>query len=196
MSTTMAIVSAVASVGSAVVSTVSQYQNEKAQEGVSAYNESVARDDAVRTRAEYAMNAGLLRANARKQIAAAENQMGAMGNIGSSADAAVVDAYLNLSSDLAAMKYQYDNTAVKYLNEAMNHRYNKNVSRANKKGALLGGMLNIASAATQGYMGYTSAGGKYGYRSVEKFTKAVKAQKSVPGAAVDWQQAKSAAGWL
>lgn len=194
MSVTTSIISAAAAVGSAVVSTVSQYQNERAQERVSAYNESVARDDAARTRAEYAMNAGLLRANARKQMGAAANIMGATGNVGSSADAAMVDAYLNLSSDLAAMKYQYDNTAIKFLNEAENHRYNKKVARVNKKGALLGGLLGVASSATQGYMGYSAAGGKYGYRSARKLADSIKAQKAVSGAALDWNQAKSAAG--
>lgn len=197
MAVTTAIIAGAASVGSAVVDTVSKYQNEKAQENVHGYNELVARDDAQRTLAEYAMNAGLLRANARKQIATAENQMGAMGNFGSSSDAAIVDAYLNLSSDLAAMKYQYDNTAIKFLNEAENHKYNKAISRVNKKGALLGGLLNITGAVAQGYAGYSMAGGKYGYKvSGNGFTNAIGAQQKVAGAGVDYMQAASAAGLL
>lgn len=197
MAVTTSIIAAAASVGSAVVDTVSKYQNEKAQENVHGYNEMVARDDAVRTRAEYAMNAGLLRANARKQIATAENQMGAMGNFGSSSDAAIVDAYLNLSSDLAAMKYQYDNTAIKFLNEAENHRYNKKISKMNKSGALLGGLLNITGAAAQGYMGYSLAGGKYGFKIPNNgFVSAINAQRRVAGGAPDYLQAASAAGLL
>ena len=163
MAVTTAVISGIAAVGSAVVSTVNQIQNQKAAEAQNEYNAQVAEMDAQRTRGESAMNRGLLRANARRQIASAENQMGAFGMVGTSSDDAVVDAYFNLNSDLAAMKYQYDNTAIKYLNEAQNYRYNAKVARKNAKGALLGGMLNIASAAAGAYKGYSEAGGKYGY---------------------------------
>ena len=163
MAVTMSVISTVAAVGAAAVSAVSQYKNEKAQEAVNKYNEAAARDDAERVKAEYAMNAGLRRASARKQIAEAENQMGAVGNIGSSERASVYDAYLNLSSDLAAMQYQYDNTAIKYLNEAENHKYNSKIAKMNASGAKLAGYLNVTAAATSGYGSYSNAGGKYGY---------------------------------
>jgi hypothetical protein len=160
MAVTAAVVSGVASVGAAVVDTVSNIQNEEAQIQVSDFNRRMARDDARRTRAEYAMNAGLLRGNARRQIATAQNAMGATGNIGSSADASIYDSYLNLSSDLASMKYQYYNTAIKYLNEMKNHKFNKEVARNNKTGALLGGMLNVTAAASTGYLRYLDVTGQ------------------------------------
>lgn len=163
MAVTTAVISGIAAVGAAVVSTVNQIQNNKAIAAQNEYNRQVAEMDAQRAHAEDAMNEGLLRANARRQIATGQNQMTATGNIGSSADAAIVDAYFNLNSDLGAMKYQYDNTAIKYLNEANNYKYNAQVSRKNAKGALLGGMLNITSAAASAYKGYSDAGGKYGY---------------------------------
>lgn len=196
MAVTTSIIAGAASVGSAIVKTVSDYQNEGFQEEVSRYNQLVAMDDAARTRAEYAMNAGLLRANARRQMATSQNAMGATGNVGSSSDAALYDAYLNLSSDLASMKYQYDNTAIKFLNEAENHKFNKKVASYNKSGALLGGLLNITGAVSRGYMGYTLAGGKYGAQRVGNLLTAARKQKDVAGAAVDWDQARSAANWF
>lgn len=163
MAVTTSVISGIAAVGSAVVSTVNQINAEQVAEEQNRYNQRVAEEDAARTRAESAMNRGLLRANARRQIATGQNQMVATGNVGSSADAAIVDAYFNLNSDLGAMKYQYDNTAIKYLNEAQNYKYNKNVAKRGQTGALLGGMLNVASAASSAYKGYSDAGGKYGY---------------------------------
>ena len=144
-------------------STINQVQNQKAIEAQNEYNAIVAEEDAKRTQAESAMNRGLLRANARRQIASGANAMAGMGMVGSSTDAAIVDAYFNLNSDLAAMKYQYDNTAIKYLNEATNYRYNKSVAKMNAKGALLGGMLKATAAAAKGYKGYSEAGGMYGF---------------------------------
>ena len=163
MAVTTAVISGIAAVGSAVVSTVNNIQNQQTIAAQNEYNAQAAESDAVRTRAESAMNRGLLRANARRQIATGKNQMVATGNIGSSSDAAILDAYFNLNSDLAAMKYQYDNTAIKYLNEAKNYRYNAQVAKKNKSGALLGGLLNVTSAAGRAYTGYSEAGGKYGF---------------------------------
>jgi hypothetical protein len=160
---TTAVISGIASVGAAVVSTINQVQNQKAIEAQNEYNAQVAEEDARRTQAESAMNRGLLRANARKQIASGQNAMAGAGMVGSSPDAAIVDAYFNLNSDLAAMKYQYDNTAIKYLNESANYRYNKAVAKMNAKGALLGGMLKTTAAAAKAYKGYSDAGGKYGF---------------------------------
>lgn len=168
MAVTTAVISGVAAVGSAVVNTVSQMQQQQALAEQNEYNAQVAESDAARTRAESAMNQGLLRANARKQIATGANQLAAFGNFGGSADATIVDAYFNLNSDLAAMKYQYDNTAIKFLNEAQNYRYNKDVAKRAKTGALLGGMLNVTSAATGAYKGYSEAGGKYGFNYWKK----------------------------
>lgn len=163
MAVTTAVISGIASVGAAAVTMMNNIEQQKALEAQNEYNQQVAEEDAVRVRAEGAMNRGLLRANARRQIASAKNMMGATGNVGSSADAAVVDAFFNLSSDLGAMKYQYDNTAIKYLNEAQNYRYNKKVAQRGQTGALLGGMLKITAAGAKGYKGYSEAGGQYGF---------------------------------
>ena len=163
MAVTTAVISGLAAVGSAVVSTVNNVQQQKALAAQNEYNAQVAEQDAVRARAESAMNQGLLRANARRQIATAQNQMAATGNVGSSADAVIMDAYLNLSSDLGAMKYQSDNTAIKYLNEARNYQYNKEVAKRAKTGAYLGGLLNVTSAVGNAYTNYSFSGGEYGF---------------------------------
>ena len=153
----------VAAIAATTVSTVNSIQNQKALEAQNKYNAKVAEEDAQRAQAESAMNRSLARASGRKKIAEAKNQMSAMGNIGSSADSSIYDAFLNLDSDLGAMRYQYDNTAVKYLNESANYKYNAKIASKNKQGALLGGMLKIGSQAISGYKDYSEAGGKYGF---------------------------------
>lgn len=158
---TLSVITTALSAGAQWVKSGVEHDNAEAQEKVSHFNAQMARDDAARVRAEYAMNAGLKRASARKDIASAANVFAATGNVGSSADAAMVDAYLNLSSDLGAMKYQYDNTAIKYLNEAKNHDYNAKISNANKKGAALAGYLNVATAIGAGALDYYKAGGSF-----------------------------------
>lgn len=160
--TTLTIVGAASAVGSSVMRTLNNYTAEKQAAEVAGYNAQVARNDAQRMNAEYAMNAGLMRMNARQQIGSAKNEMAASGNIGPSADAAVLDAYFNLSSDLAAMKYQYDNRAINYLNQAQNFDYNKKVAKRNKTSAIIGGVFDTVAAGTYGYLKYSDAGGKYG----------------------------------
>ena len=157
------IVSGGAQVGASVLDTINKVSAEDQAADIAGYNAAQARADAQRIRGEYAMNAGLQRANARRQIASAENEMTAGGNIGPSADAAVMDAYFNLSSDLAAMKYQYDNRAVQYLNQAQNYDYQKKVAKRNKTSAIFGGILNTVATAGKAYTGYNIAGGKYGF---------------------------------
>lgn len=163
MAVTTAIISACAAVAGAVVTTVNNIQNQKTAEAVNKYNAEVAEQDAVRTRAEGAINRGLARASGRRQIASAKNVMLATGNVGSSSDASIYDSFLNLDSDLSAMRYQYDSTAVKYLNEAQNYRYNAKVAKKNQKGALMGLLIGLPGLGADGYDKYSRAGGQYGY---------------------------------
>lgn len=157
--TVAAAIGAAASVGSAVVKSINEQQNLAVEQQQNEYNAQIAEINAQRERAEYAMNAGLARANARRDIAAARNAMDAGGNIGDSADMAVVDAYLNLSSDLAAMKYQSDTTAVNYLSRAKNLRWNNDVVKSQRKGQMLGSMLGIVGTAAEGVLNVYTAGG-------------------------------------
>lgn len=133
-------------VASSVMKTVTNAQNYDVQKQQHLYNAKVAESEAEAARAEYAMNASIYRSRARQQVAGAETAMGAMGNIGDSADAASLDAMFNLSKDLSALKYQYDNKAVKALNEAQMHKFNAKVARMNRGNAIIGGTFNTLSS--------------------------------------------------
>lgn len=138
-----------ASAGSSIMETVTNARNQSAQEKINKLNARMAENEAAAARAEYANQASMVRSNARRQIASAEASMAASGNIGSSADAAVMDSMFNLSKDLAALKYNYDSKAVSAENAATNYRYNAAVARKNRTSAIIGGSFKtIASAGS------------------------------------------------
>lgn len=158
------IISGAAQVGSSILDTINKVQGAEQEAQIAGYNASVARADAQRLRGEYAMNAGLLRANARYTLAEATNAMAASGNVGPSADATILNSYFNLAGDLASMKYNYDNRVVNKLNEAQNYDYIKKVAKRSKTSAIIGGLLGGTAAVTGAYDQYSKAGGKYGYK--------------------------------
>ena len=156
--TALAITSAVASAGAAIMDTVSNVQQQRASEKLANANAQIAESDAAAARMEYAQNASVYRSNARRQTASAEAAMTAAGNIGGSAEATALDSVYNLSKDLSALKYNYDSKAVSALNQAENYRYNAKVARMNKTSAIIGGSLNTVASVGQSLTSSYSAG--------------------------------------
>jgi hypothetical protein len=150
-----------ASAGSSIMETVTNASNQSAQMKINEANAKIAENEAAAARAEYANQASIVRSNARRQIASAESSMAAAGNIGSSADAAVLDSMFNLSKDLAALKYNYDSKAVSAENAARNYKYNAAVARRNRTSAIIGGSLKTV-AATGAALGQTYDWGFWG----------------------------------
>lgn len=156
--TALAITTAVASAGAAIMDTVSNVQQQRASEKIANANVKIAEDEAAAARMEYAQNASIYRSNARRQTASAEAAMAAAGNVGGSAEATALDSVYNLSKDLSALKYNYDSKAVSALNRAENYRYNAKVARMNKTSAIIGGSLNTVAAVGQSLTSSYSAG--------------------------------------
>ena len=156
--TALAITTAVASAGAAIMDTVSNVQQQRASEKLANANAKIAEGDAAAARMEYAQNASIYRSNARRQTATAEASMAAAGNVGGSAEAAALDSVYNLSKDLSALKYNYDSKAVSALNQAENYKYNAKVARMNKTSAIIGGSLNTAASIGQSLTSSYSAG--------------------------------------
>ena len=157
MAMTTAIITAVAATGAAVMDTVTNVQNQRAQEDINKANAVIAENEAAAARMESASQANSLRSAARRQIASSEAGMIASGNIGGSSDAIAIDSLLNLSKDLSNLKYNSDSRAVSALNAAENYRYNAEIARMNKTSALIGGSLNTVAAAGK------SVGQMYGW---------------------------------
>lgn len=150
-----------ATAGSAIMETITNARNQAAQVKINEANAKIAENEAAAARAEYAQNASIYRSNARRQIASAEASMAAAGNIGSSADAAVMDSVFNLSKDLSALKYNYDSKAVSAENAAANYRYNTTIARRNTTSAIIGGSLKTV-ASTGAALGQTYDWGLWG----------------------------------
>ena len=88
---------------------------------------------------------------ARKEIASGVAGMSASGNIGTSAQAALIQGYFNLGKDVSAINYKYGNEATQHLNKARTFDYNANIIESNRKNRILSSWINagssIASAA-------------------------------------------------
>lgn len=136
-----------ASAGSSIMDTVTNARNQSAQKKINEANARISENEAAAARAEYANQASMIRSNARRQVASAEASMAAAGNIGPSAEAAVIDSMFNLSKDLAALKYNYDSKAVSAENAARNYKYNAAVARINRTSAIIGGAFKTVASA-------------------------------------------------
>lgn len=156
--TALAITSAVAATGAAIMDTVSNVQAQRAAEKQANANAKLSENEAAAARMEYAQNASVYRSQARRQTASAEAGMTASGNIGGSAEAVALDSVYNLSKDLSALKYNYDSKAVSAMNAAENYRVNAKVARMNKTSALIGGSLNTFAAGANSLTSSYNAG--------------------------------------
>ena len=183
--TAIAITSAVAATGVAIMNTVSNVQAQRAAEKQANANAKISESEAAAARMEYAQNASIYRSNARRQTASAEAGMTAAGNIGGSAEAVALDSVYNLSKDLSALKYNYDSKAVNALNQAENYKYNAKVARMNKTSALIGGSLNTVAAAGSAVTSAYGAG---------MFGSNVPKYETVPGKVTGYKGAVSNSG--
>lgn len=100
--------------------------------------------------------------SARKGIATGVASMSAAGNIGTSAQSAIMQGYFNLGKDVSAINYKYGNEAIQHKNKAAMLEYNSTVSEANRKNRILSSYLSAGTSFVSGLaMGsyYSGAGG-------------------------------------
>lgn len=149
------IISAILSATAAAYGTVTAYQAAKVQQDQAEANQEIAENNAQMERNAAAMNANTLRRQARARIAAAQARFSTEGNFGESADAVVQDAYVNLASDLASLRFNSENRAIAHENEALMHGYNAKVASKSATSAIIGGSLKTASSvADSAFTGY------------------------------------------
>jgi hypothetical protein len=163
--TSFAVASAAISVASSVAKSMGDYGEAKRQEKIAKYNAAVTEEKIKSLNYEEAMNETLRRLNAYEEIGSGKNYMGSRGNVGSSADSAVINAYMNLAGDLSAMSFNYENRRVDLKTERNNYLYQSKVAESQKKAAIMSGVLGVGGTLMQGYRDYSLAGGKYGYNS-------------------------------
>lgn len=162
MSTTAAVISGGIMVAQAVANAMGNYGEAKRQEKLNKYNAAVTEEKIKALNYEEAMNKTLRRLNAYEEIGAGKNYMGSRGNIGSSADSAVLNAYMNLSGDLSAMTFNYENKRVDLRTEKKNYLYQQKLAEAQKYSAITAGVLSTGGAALNAYSMYGKAGGEWG----------------------------------
>lgn len=145
---------------SAIASTAGTAMSQYAakQQGMADYktykaNAKIARENIKTTRNEYAINAMLIRHQARNEIDSSRAKMIASGNIGSSADAAVEQAYRNLDVSLSNMKFNYDTREVALENEARMNEYKAKMAKKAAKKNGLSSVLGTGLAVVGGVIG-------------------------------------------
>lgn len=100
---------------------------------------------------------------ARKEIATGVASMSAAGNIGTSAQAALIQGYFNLGKDVSALKYKYGNEAIQHINRANILDYNAGISESNRKNRILSSWLGAGTSLVSGAGNaayFAGAGGK------------------------------------
>lgn len=104
---------------------------------------------------EGSLNASMTRLQGRENIAAGTAAMSAMGNVGTSAQAAIREGAFNLDKDLAAIRYKYYNEAIQHKNQAKVYEHNAKIADKNAKDAKISGFLgalkSIGNSALEGY---------------------------------------------
>lgn len=153
-----AIASAVAGVAAATVSGVSNYQAGKVQEAQNKFNKAQELEAREQAFQEESLNSTQHYRAVRHEIAAGQNLMVGLGNVGTSAESALRGGYFNLSEDLSALRYKYDAEAVGHLNAANNYGFNAKVAKKNRRVGVLASGINVGSAAAKGATGVASAG--------------------------------------
>lgn len=99
---------------------------------------------------EGSLNASMTRLQGRENIAAGTAAMSAMGNVGTSAQAAIREGAFNLDKDLSAIRYKYYSEATQHKNLAAMYEYNAKVAEKNAKDAKISGFLGGVSALMGG----------------------------------------------
>jgi hypothetical protein len=157
--TTAAAIAAVASVAGSVVQGVSNYQAGKVEEAQNKINAAQELEAQKQAYQEESLNATQHYRAVRHEIAAGQNLMAGMGNIGTSAESALRGGYFNLSEDLSALRYKYGAEAAAHGTAALNYKYNASVAKKNRKMGVLASSINTTAAGAKGYLGYKTAEG-------------------------------------
>lgn len=158
-----------------VVSGISDAQAIDAQTDEFKLNAQQARYAAAQAYQEGAMAVNQTTDSARKEIASGVAGMSAAGNIGTSAQAAIVQAYSNLSKDISAINYKYGNEAIQHKNRAAALEYSAKVSESNRKNRVLSSWIKAGASVVDGFVkaaylggaggGYANTGPAYGSSS-------------------------------
>lgn len=146
-------------IASNVVGIINNFNEERSSERVNKYNAHVTEESIRSLNYEEAMNETLARLNAYSEIGTGRNLMSSRGNIGSSADAAIINSYVNLAGDLSAMSFNYENRRWDLDTQRKNYLYYAKIAKAQKKNALIGGGLSVMGDFFQGVVGYKKAVG-------------------------------------
>lgn len=104
---------------------------------------------------------------ARKEIASGVAGMSASGNVGTSAQAALMQGYFNLGKDVSAINYKYGNEATQHLNKARTFDYNANVIESNRKNRILSSWINAGSSIASAAFLASTVGGGVGPKMVD-----------------------------
>ena len=151
------IAAAIAGVASATVTGVQAHQAGKIQEQQAKFNQEQELEAEKQAHQEESLNATQHYRAVRHEIAAGQNLMVGLGNIGSSTESAIRGGYFNLSEDLSALRYRYGAEAAGHLNAANNYRFNKKIAKLNRKTGVLASGINVTSAAAKGAVGMSDA---------------------------------------
>lgn len=111
---------------------------------------------------EGAMAVNMATDSARKEIATGVAGMSAAGNIGTSAQSALMQGYFNLGKDVSAINYKYGNEAIVHKNRATMFDYNATVLEKNRKSRILSSWLSAGTSLAGGLatgMHYAGGGG-------------------------------------
>lgn len=104
-------------------------------------------------RGEYALNLNVIRGEAKETIDTSRAAMIASGNVGSSADASVEQAYKNLSGSLSNMQFNYESRVTALNNEYNEYLRQEEMAKTNKKRAKLSNILGVTTAVTGSIIG-------------------------------------------
>ena len=158
-----ALVAAASATAGAVVQGVSNYQQGKVAEAQNKFNAAAEKEAQKQAYQEESLNSTQQYRAGRQEIAAGLNLMENAGNVGTSAESALRGGYFNLSEDISALRYKYENEAIGHGTAALNYKYNAKVANKNRKIGVLASSINTTSAASEGtlkYAKYAGAGAK------------------------------------
>jgi hypothetical protein len=154
------IVAAVAATASSVVSGVQSYQAGKVQEAQNEFNYQQELQAQKQAFQEESLNSSQHYRAVRHEIAAGQNMMAGLGNLGTSAESALRGAHFNLSEDLSALRYRYGAEAAGHATSALNYKYNAKVARTNRRMGVLASSINTVGTAAKGVSNIYGAGYK------------------------------------
>lgn len=160
VSTIAAITAAAAATTGAIVAGVSNYQAGKVQEAQNEFNYQQELQAQKQAFQEESLNSSQHYRAVRHEIAAGQNMMAGLGNLGTSAESALRGAHFNLSEDLSALRYRYGAEAAGHETAALNYKYNAKVARTNRRMGVLASSINTVGTAAKGVSNIYGAGYK------------------------------------